>query len=91
MTKKILLSGVVGVFIFSGCLGMNEVKPSTPKAKVNVTKVQDTTSEAKDKELDTPPESSMKDRVVEEEIEISDDNQDDNQDDNKPQIIESVQ
>ena len=75
MTKKILLSGVVGVFIFSGCLGMNEVKPSTPKAKVNVTKVQDTTSEAKDKELDTPPESSMKDRVVEEEIEISDDNQ----------------
>jgi len=90
MTKRILLSGVVGVFIFSGCLGMNEVKPSTPKAdanvtksKVNVTKAKDTTAKVKNKELDTPPESSMKDRVIEEEVEISDDS--------KPQIIESVQ
>ncbi|HHB94775.1 MAG TPA: hypothetical protein ENK88_06490 [Campylobacterales bacterium] len=82
---KILLSGAVGIFIFSGCLGINsEVKPSTPKAEVNATKAKDTTTaKVKDKEVDTPPESSMKDKVIEEEVEISDDN--------KPQIIESVQ
>jgi hypothetical protein len=92
MTKKVLLSGVVGIFIFSGCLGMNDVKPSTQKAKVNVTKVKNTTDKIEDvkskvKEVATPPESSMKDKVIEEEVEISDDNEENS----KPQIIESVQ
>ena len=48
MTKKVLLSGVVGIFIFSGCLGMNDVKPSTQKAKVNVTKVKNATDKIED-------------------------------------------
>jgi hypothetical protein len=92
MTKKVLLSGVVGIFIFSGCLGMNDVKPSTQKAKVNVTKVKNATDKIEDvkskvKEVATPPESSMKDKVIEEEVEISDDNEENS----KPQIIESVQ
>jgi len=80
---KILLSGVVGMFIFSGCFGMNEVKPSTPKSEVKATKVKDTTTKIENKEVETPPESSMKDKIIEEEVEISDDT--------KPQIIESVE
>jgi len=80
---KILLSGVVGMFIFSGCLGKNEIKPSTPKLEVNAIKVKDTTAKIENQKVETPPESSMKDEIIEEEVEISDDT--------KPQIIESVE
>ncbi|MCK4442493.1 MAG: hypothetical protein KAU90_10835, partial [Sulfurovaceae bacterium] len=75
---KILLSGVAGIFILSGCLSTNsdEIKASTPKVEVSANKAkEDKKVSVTKQEVITPPESSMKDEVIEEEVEISDDNE----------------
>ncbi len=97
MTKKILLSSIVTAFIFSGCLGFGNAKPNVEKviktknkveAKVNKASktVKDTTEKVETantiNSLPTPPESLLKDKIIEETVVIGDDS--------APKIIESV-
>jgi len=40
MTKKILLTAVVAVFTFSGCIGTEDAKPAVTKAKTATQKAE---------------------------------------------------
>jgi len=103
MKTKILLSSMVTAFIFSGCLGLGDAKPSVNK----ITKVEDKVEAKADKasknvkdikkkvetvtkheSVPTPPESLLKDKVIENVVEIGSDKIDN--DSAKSQIIESV-
>jgi PBP1b-binding outer membrane lipoprotein LpoB len=83
MTKKILLSSIVTAFMFSGCLSSGGAQPNVDnltKEKTN-DKIAETKKEAKDT-IPTPPESKLRDEVIEEAVVIDDDG--------TPQVIESV-
>ncbi len=73
MTRKILLGSIVTAFIFSGCLGFGKAKPDVEKV---------TKAETVKDSMPTPPESLLKDKVIEEAVVIGDEN--------TPKVIESV-
>jgi len=102
MTKKILLTAVVAVFIFSGCIGTEDAKPAVTKAKTATQKAEATTtkatSTAKDvtakiekavtvEEVAPPPESSLKDKAIDKAVEVADEHTDGA----ATKVIESVQ
>jgi len=102
MTKKILLSSIVTAFIFSGCLGFGDAQPNVDKvskvkdkveakAEKATNVVKDTAKKAKMEtktdSLPTPPESLLKDKVIETVVEIGDDKTDAT----APKVIESVE
>jgi PBP1b-binding outer membrane lipoprotein LpoB len=96
MNGKILLGSIITAFVFSGCLGFGEAKPKIKETKdkigAKVKKVKDTEKKVKiitktvDDSLPTPPESLLKDKVIETVVEIDDDNSDKTE----TKIIESV-
>jgi len=102
MTKKILLTAVVAVFTFSGCIGTEDAKPAVTKAKTATQKAEATTTKAtsvaKDatakvekavtvEEVATPPESSLKDQAIDKAVEVADEHTDGA----ATKVIESVQ
>ena len=102
MTKKILLTAIVAVFTFSGCLSTEDAKPAIAKAKKATEKVETTTTKATDvakkatgkveavvteEEVATPPESSLKDKAIDKAVEVADKHTDGA----ASQVIESVQ
>ena len=99
MNRKIIFSSIVMVFIFSGCLGFGDAKPTIDKVDKKVQKVdksakktekviKDIKKEVKSKkdEIAKPEESNLQDVVIENEVDISDDGTSIS----KPQLIESV-
>ena len=99
MNKKIIFSSIVMAFIFSGCLGFGDAKPTIDKVDKKVQKVdksakktekvvKDIKKEVKSKkdEIAKPEESKLQDVVIENEVEIGDDGKTVS----KPQLIESV-
>ena len=86
MTKRILLATLVATFTFLGCSPSSDPKPTTDKvvettkkadnaivkAKKVTDKVKDVTTKAKNTTQTTLPQSSMKDKVVQEVVEIAD-------------------
>ncbi|MCK4442862.1 MAG: hypothetical protein KAU90_12715 [Sulfurovaceae bacterium] len=103
MRKKILLTAIVAVFTFSGCVGTEDATPAVAKAKKVTEKVETTTTKVTDvakkatvkveevvtteEEVATPPESSLKDQAIDKVVEIADDHTDGV----ASQVIESVQ
>jgi len=102
MTKRVLVTSLVSLFVFSGCLSTNDAKPAVEKAKSTTQKVEATTdkatSVAKDaiveveqavtvEDVATPPESSLKDKAIDKAVEVTDEHTDGM----ATQVIESVQ
>ena len=102
MTKRVLVTSIVALFAFSGCLSTKDAKPAVEKAKSTTQKVEATTDKAtsiaKDattkvekavtvEEVATPPESSLKDKAIDKAVEVTDKHTDGM----ATQVIESVQ
>jgi len=102
MTKRVLLTAVVALVAFSGCVGTEDAKPAVTKAKSATQKVEATTTKAtsvaKDatakvekvvtvEEVATPPESSLKDQAIDKAVEVTDEHTDGA----ATKVIESVQ
>jgi len=94
MTIRVLVTSIIALFAFSGCLSTKDAKPAVEKAKSTTQKVEATTDKAKDitaeiekavtvEDVATPPESSLKDKAVE----VTDEHTDGI----ATQVIESVQ
>jgi PBP1b-binding outer membrane lipoprotein LpoB len=101
MKKKILLSSIMTALMFSGCLSIGDAKPDADKITKAKDKVEANTNKVtksannvkkkvetvtKDDSMPTPPESLLKDKVIETVVEISDDKVDTT----NTQLIESV-
>jgi len=103
MTKRVLLTSIVALFAFSGCLSTDNAKPSVEKIKNTTKKVEDTTTKATsavkdttvkienaitvEEEVSIPPESSLKDKAIDKAVEVADEHTDGM----ATKVIESVQ
>jgi len=102
MTKRVLVTSIVALFAFSGCLSTKDAKPAVEKAKSATQKVETTTNKATDvakdttakiekavtvEEVTTPPESSLKDKAIDKAVEVTDEHTDGM----ATKVIESVQ